>query len=45
VLDSLIVMFRSDALVCASKIDQRNRKRPAICYDITGCGSVPGVGG
>jgi hypothetical protein len=26
VLDSLIVMFRSDALVCASKIDQRRRK-------------------
>jgi hypothetical protein len=26
VLDSLIVMFRSDALVCASKIEQRRRK-------------------
>jgi hypothetical protein len=26
VLDSLIVMFRSDALVCASKIEQRGRK-------------------
>jgi hypothetical protein len=25
-LDSLIVMFRSDALVCASKIEQRGRK-------------------
>jgi hypothetical protein len=26
VLDTLIAMFRSDALVCASKIEQRNRK-------------------
>jgi hypothetical protein len=26
VLASLIVMFRSDALVCASKIEQRGRK-------------------
>jgi hypothetical protein len=26
VLDSLIAMFRSDALVCASKIEQRRRK-------------------
>ena len=25
-LDTLIAMFRSDALVCASKIEQRRRK-------------------